>query len=312
MLTRCIRTATTVFLLAALAGPPPIQAQFIAEDELIFLTAEWEGERFPDGRPRVPDDIIERMGNISIEEAWTVLRNRGYNNQFAGDWKMVHDDVPIVGRVVTAAYLPSRPELADRITERGHERGESGPMNSWPIDALEQGDVYVADGMGKIDGGTLIGNNLATAIYARSGNGVIFDGALRDLGALEEMEAFNAYVRDWHPSFMEDMMLGGLNVPIRIGEALVLPGDVVLAEREGIVFVPAHLARVVVETAEVVVLRDRFGQQRLEEGTYTPGQIDSRWTEAIRDDFFGWLEENVDDPPVSEERIREIFEERTW
>lgn len=299
-------------LLAGLLAPPASHAQFIPQEELIFLTAEWEGERFDDGRPRIPDDIIERARNVSIEEAWAVARNHGYHNQFAGEWMMIHDDVPVVGRALTAQYLPSRPDLAERITERGQDQGQIGAMNSWPIDALEQGDVYVADGMGKIADGTLIGDNLGNAIYANSGNGVVFDGSLRDLGGLEEIEGFNAFVRGWHPSYIQGMMLGGLNVPIRIGEALVLPGDLVLAKREGVFFIPAHLAEEVVETAEIVMLRDRFGHERLREGRYTPGQIDAQWSEEIREDFFGWLEANVNSLPVPETRIREILEDRTW
>lgn len=305
--------ASLAVLAVWLAYGPAVQAQFISQSELIFYTQEWEGERFPDGRPRVPDDIIERMRNVSIEEAWGVLRNHGYHNQFAGDWKMIHEDVPIVGRAVTAMYLPSRPELAQRITERGQqEYGQVGAMNSWPIDALQPGDVYVADGMGKIVDGTLIGDNLGNSIFTKSGNGVIFDGSLRDLGGLEKIEGFNAFVRGWHPSFIQGMMLGGLNVPIRIGEALVLPGDVVLARREGVVFIPAHLAQEVVERAEIIMLRDQFGHQRLREGKYTPGQIDTRWTEEIQNDFFSWLEENMSQLPVPQARIQQILQERTW
>jgi len=108
------------------------------------------------------------------------------------------------------------------------------------------------------------------------------------------------------------MMLGGLNVPIRIGEALVLPGDVVLARREGVVFIPAHLAQEVVERAEIIMLRDQFGHQRLREGKYTPGQIDTRWTEEIQNDFFSWLEENMSQLPVPQARIQQILQERTW
>ena len=303
-----------IALACALLSPgAAIEAQFVAAEELRFLTAEWEGERMSDGRPRVPDDIIQRMRNVSIEEAWGVLRNRGYHNQFAGEWSIIDEDAPIVGRALTATYLPSRPELAERITQRGQqERGQVGAMNSWPIDALQPGDVYVADGMGKIADGTLIGDNLGNAIFAKSGNGVIFDGSLRDLEGLERIEGFNAFVRGWHPSYIQEMMLGGLNVPVRIGEAVVLPGDVVLAKRTGVLFIPAHLAEEVVERAEIVTLRDRFGIQRLREGRYTPGQIDTRWTDEINQDFFQWLEANIQSLPVPESRIREILTERSW
>ena len=305
--------ALTLALLLLLAVPAQsVQAQALTRDALLFYTAEWQGERYPDGRPKVPDDILERMQNVSIEEAWGVLRNKGYHNQFEGGWKMIHEDVPIIGRALTALYMPSRPELQQRIVDRGHAEGRLGGANSWPIDMLETGDVYVADGYGKIADGTLIGDNLGNAIYTNSGNGVVFDGSLRDLEGLEEIDGFNAFVRDWHPSFIQEMMLMGLNVPIRIGQATVLPGDVVLAKRGGIVFIPAQFAEEVVERAEIVMLRDRFGHQRLREGRYTPGQIDTRWTEAIREDFFGWLEENMATLPVPRSRIEEILRDRTW
>lgn len=279
---------------------------------MIFLTAEWEGERFPDGRPKVPDDLLDRLKNVSIEEAWGVLRGAGYHNQFEGNWKMIHEDVPIVGRAVTAVYMPSRPELQQRMLERGHAEGRVGAMNSWPIDVLQPGDVYVADAFGKIENGTLIGDNLGNSIFAKSGNGVVFDGSVRDLEGLSEIEGFNAFVRGWDPSFIQEMMLMGLNVPTRIGKATVLPGDAVLAKRGGVIFIPAHLVQRVVETAEIVMLRDRFGHQRLREGKYTPGQIDTRWTEEIERDFSQWLEENMETLPVPKSRIQELLKERTW
>jgi len=279
---------------------------------MIFQTAEWEGERFPDGRPKVPDDLLDRLKNVSIEEAWGVLRGAGYHNQFEGNWKMIHEDVPIVGRAVTAVYMPSRPELQQRMLERGHAEGRVGAMNSWPIDVLQPGDVYVADAFGKIENGTLIGDNLGNSIFAKSGNGVVFDGSVRDLEGLSEIEGFNAFVRGWDPSFIQEMMLMGLNVPTRIGKATVLPGDAVLAKRGGVIFIPAHLVQRVVETAEIVMLRDRFGHQRLREGKYTPGQIDTRWTEEIERDFSQWLEENMETLPVPKSRIQELLKERTW
>jgi regulator of RNase E activity RraA len=221
-------------------------------------------------------------------------------------------DRPIVGRVLTAQYWPNRPELQKRLLEMGHAQGQVGPMNSWPIDMLQQGDVYVADAFGKIKDGTLIGDNLGNAIYAKSGNGVIFNAGVRDWEGLEAIDGFNAFVRGSDPSFLQEVMLGGINVPIRIGGVLVLPGDVVLARKGGILFIPAQFAQEVVETAEVVVLRDTFGIMRLREGTYTPGQIDTEWTDEIKADFFAWLEENVDTLPVPESRVRQILVDRHW
>ncbi len=295
-----------------LAGVPATHAQIATPEEVRFYTLEWEGERFPDGRPRLSQDLLERLKNISIEEAWGVLRGRGYHNQFAGDWEMLHEDQPFTGQALTALYLPRRPEYADRLLERGHQEGMIGAANSWPIDLLSEGDVYVADCFGKVVDGTLIGDNLGNAIYANSQRGVIFDAGARDLEGLEEIEGFNAYVRGWDPSFLREVMLTGINVPIRIGNATVFPGDAVLAKREGVIFIPPHLLEQVVITGEFIALRDAFGHQRLQEGIYTPGQIDGRWSDEIKADFLRWIDEHPDLLPMSREELERFLRERDW
>ena len=260
--------------------------QTISKDELIFLTSEWKGERFADGRPKVADDLLQRAKRIYIDDAWTVLKNEGYTNQFDGNWKMVNDSVPVVGRAVTAMFMPSRPDVERNIKQRGTtQQGRKGNTNSWPIETLTKGDVYVADGFGKIGGGTLMGSTLATAIFSKTGNGVVFNGASRDLQEIKNIKGFNAFVRDFHPSFLEEMVLMGLNTPIRIGNAMVLPGDLVIAQREGVLFVPAHMAEQVISTAEFVIRKDQFGFDRVKSGVYSTGQIDSQWTDDIKADF---------------------------
>jgi regulator of RNase E activity RraA len=274
-----------------------------SEGDLLAWTALWKGERYPDRRPRVPDEILKRMKAVSIEEAWEVLRKEGYENQFVGGWQMLHQDRPFVGRALTAAYLPGRPDLVEPIMKTGKAEGRIGPSNSWPIDMLQKGDVYIADGFGKVADGTLIGDNLGNAIYARTGTGVVFDAGARDPDGLKEIEGFNAYVRGWDPSFLKNEVLSSINRPIRIGPATVLPGDVILARREGVIVIPAHLAERVVVTAEIVALKDEFGHARLRQGVYTPGQIDVPWTEPIKADFFKWLESRPEKPPIAKELI---------
>lgn len=300
-------------LIFTLCYASPLFAQTIPKDELIFLTSEWKGERFPDGRPKIPDDLLERAKNIGIDDAWTVLKNEGYTNQFEGNWKMVKDDVPVVGRAVTAMFMPSRPDVEKNIMERGTKtQGRKGNTNAWPIETLTQGDVYVADGFGKIKGGTLMGATLANSIYSKSGNGVVFNGSARDLRELENIEGFNAFVRDFHPSFLEEMVLMGLNTPIRIGNAMVLPGDLVIAQEEGVLFVPAHLAEQVVSTAEFVILKDKFGFEMVRTNRYTTGEIDSQWTEQIKEDFLKWLDQNPSEGKMTRAQLDEIMSKRTW
>jgi regulator of RNase E activity RraA len=271
--------------------------------EMLSLTALWKGDRYPDGRPKVSADLLKRMKSVSIEEAWEVLRTRGFENQFAGGWQMLRPDQPFVGRALTAAYLPSRPDLVERITQQGKAEGRIGPTNSWPIDMLQKDDVYIADGFGKVTDGTLIGDNLGNAIYAKSGTGVVFDAGARDIDGLRAIEGFNAFVRGWDPSFMKNMVMCSINRPIRIGALTVLPGDVILARREGVIVIPPQLAEEVVVSSEVVRLKDEFGHLRLREGTYTPGQIDVPWTDAIKADFFKWLESRPGNPPIPRAEI---------
>ena len=215
------------------AGRPSGTAS--SKADILALTPRWAGERSPDGRPRVPDDLLARMKAVSVEEAWDVLRQRGYPDQFVGGWQLLHLDRPFAGRALTAAYLPARPDLVDRVLLAGKEEGRVGPSNSWPIDMLQKGDVYIADGFGKVADGTLIGDNLGNAIYTKSGNGVVFDAGARDIEGLQKIDGFNAFVRGWDPSFLKDVVLSSINRPIRIGRTTVLPGDVILAKREGVV-----------------------------------------------------------------------------
>jgi regulator of RNase E activity RraA len=287
-------------------------AQQFPSSELIYLTSQWKGERFEDGRPKIPDAIIERAKKIGIEEAWQVLYNEGYKNQFEGNWKMVHDNVPVVGRVVTARYSPTRPDIEALIKERGKNEGRTGNTNAWPIQVLQKGDVYVAEAFGKIAQGTLIGDNLGASIFNKTGNGVIFDGAARDLSGLAQIKGFNAYVRDFHPSFLEEVVLIGLNSPIRIGAAVVLPGDLVLSEREGVLFIPAHMAEKVVATAEFIAVRDRFSKDVLKAGTFTAGQIDSQWNETIKSAFLNWIVAHPNEPQITKASLEKFLEKRTW
>jgi len=291
---------------------PQINAQGLNSSEIKFLTNKWQGERFEDGRPKVSKGILERMKKVSIEEAWGVLRNEGFHNQFEGGWEPLHDDVTIVGRALTVQYLPNRPDVSEQIKNKGLEEGEIGNTNSWPIDRLVENDVYVADSFGKIVDGTLIGDNLGNSIYAKTKTGVVFDASSRDMEGLSQIEGFNAFVRGWHPSFLTEVMLLSINDVIRIGSATVLPGDVVLAKREGVIFIPAHLAEKVVITSEVVRLRDMFGITRLKEGKYTPGQIDNKWSEEIEKDFSKWIREHIDKLPVPKEQIKELIKKRMW
>jgi regulator of RNase E activity RraA len=302
---------TILPLLFAFIFPCLLSAQTISKDELVFLTAAWKGERFADGRPKISDDLLERARRIMIDDAWTVLKNEGYLNQYEGGWKTINDTT-ITGRALTAMYMPSRPDVETNIKKRGAGQGRTGNTNAWPIDVLTKGDLYVADAFGKISGGGIMGATLANSIYSKSGTGVVFDGAARDLLEIRNIKGFNAFVRDFHPSFTEEMVLMGLNTPIRMGNAIVLPGDLVIANMEGVLFVPAHMAEQVVSTAEFVIRKDQFGFEMVRSGRYTTGQIDSQWTDEIKSEFLKWLEKHPELGKMTRSELDKIMSKRTW
>ena len=271
----------------------PIPFKF-SQDDYQKFTSQYQGDRFPDGRPMVSKEILERMELVTVEEAWGILRNHGYNNQFEQDWVMTHENPVLVGRAVTIGFLPNRPDISTVVASEGKDQGLPGRDKHWVMDKLVEDDVIVADLLGKKVGGAFIGDNLANMIHKRTGTGMVVDGGCRDLAGVLELENFYVFNRNWHPSTSQTYdktMVISYNAPIHIGQAVVMPGDVVLGLREGVMFVPAHLALDVVETSEVIRLRDEFGFERLKSGTYTAGQIDSKWTSAIRDDFVKWLDD---------------------
>lgn len=307
-------------ILLSLFAVQQLAAQQISKEELIFLTPLWTGERFADGRPKVPDALLKRLKLVTHEEAWAVLRNENYKHQYADGWQMINPDSVLVGRALTATFMPGRPDIQRVIDDRGHNKdGRVKSQNSWPIDMLVKGDVYVVNQFGAHEDGPTIGDNLGNSIYTKSGNGIVYEGAIRDIVGLKEIGGFTSFFRTYHPSHHLNNADGALNTtlvainhPTLIGKATCLPGDIVLGRDGGVIFIPPHLVEKVVKTSEIVRLRDMFGHQRLREQKYTPGEIDTRWSEAIEKDFSKWLSERIDKLPVGKDQIQEFLKGRTW
>jgi regulator of RNase E activity RraA len=255
------------------------------------LTANWKGERSADGRPKVPDLVLERLQNCTLEQIWGYLGNKGYRNQVEKNWVILKPGETMTGRVVTAQFMPTRPDLDSLVRAQGKAEGRSqrGGVNIWPIDILTKGDVYVADGYGKIKDGTLIGSSLGNAIYGKTGKGVIFYGSVRDMQELRDTQGFNAWVKGHDPSYIKDMTPTSINAPIRIGEVTVLPGDVVFANEYGVVFIPAHLVEGLVAASEMTALRDEFERVLLQQSKYPSGEIHGDWNDKIKGEFRAWL-----------------------
>lgn len=285
---RVIFAALMIFTVADAAFA---QLGMFSKEQRLDLTREWKGDRFPDGRPKVPDSTLEGLSDVDAEEAWGVLQSHGYKYQFEGGWREINPGGRMVGRVFTAVFMPQRPDVNSLINDKGKAEGRVGAQNSWPIDMLSPGDVLVVDLFGKIKDGTYAGDNLSTAIFAKSHNGLVVDGSVRDVTGISEIKGMHVFVRDFDPSALRDTTLMGIEVPIRIGHVMVLPGDVAVSDPEGVTFIPPQLAQEVIDKAQMTHAVDDWGHQMLREGKYTPGEIDRKWTRPMIQEFNKWLEQ---------------------
>lgn len=261
-------------LAAACAAPLPSPAQVFTftRDQLIEYTAQNPFPRFEDGRPKVPDALLEKCKGLSAEEVWAVLPGAKFSNQYEGNWRILHPERKLVGRAVTAQFMPYRPDVADVAEARARAKGLGHNGNQRVIDSLQPGDVLVVDLFGKIENGTMVGDNLATAIYAATKTGFVVDGAVRDLEGIYPID-MAVYIRGVHPTPIGSVMLTGYNVPIRIGSATVMPGDVVFGDREGIYFIPPQLVKKVLDEADVTHIHDEWTKMKLLTGKYKSSDI---------------------------------------
>jgi 4-hydroxy-4-methyl-2-oxoglutarate aldolase len=301
-----------IFIIMAgclLWGAMPVAAQVkMTKEQMMFYTSEWKGERFPDGRPKVPDDLLKRVQDLSIEDVWEYVRAHGYRNQYEGGWQALHIDKPFAGRALTAQYMPSRPDMTTPIAAEGKAEGRTGSNNSWPIAELQVGDVYVADGFGKIVEGTLIGSNLGNAVAAHTHTGFIFNAGIRDQEENRDIPNFNGFYRGYDPSAWADMTLTAINAPIRIGKAVVLPGDLVLANRDGVLFIPAILAEKAVSAAEFTNLKDTFNFELNQQGK-NGAQFEGGWNAAKYAAFSKWVDAHPDRLKMPRSEFDELVSE---
>jgi regulator of RNase E activity RraA len=277
-----------VLLVCGVAAPAFSQVK-MTKEQILFYTSDWKGERFPDGRPKVPDDLLTRALDVSIEDVWDFLRGKGYHCQFDGGWQGLHTDKPFAGRALTAQYMPLRPDMVKAITAEGKAEGRVSWTNSWPINELREGDVYVADGFGKIVEGTLIGSNLGSGIAAHTHSGFVFDAGIRDQEENREIPNLNGFYRGYDPSAWADMTLTAINAPLRIGRAVVLPGDLVLAKTDGVIFIPAILAEEAISSAEFTNLEDAFNFELNKSGK-NGGEFEGGWTPQKYDALAKWID----------------------
>ncbi len=306
----CLSLVAGIFLYSSVSAQPTS----LTKDEMLYYTSLWKGDRFPDGRPKVSDDIVQRMRYVTVTEAWQTLNGLSdategqggamgmgmtmrstYSNQYYGGFKMMREDKVICGRASTIHFLPYRPDLNGLVQQQGTKDGRGRGQYTWGIDQLQKGDVYVADVCEAILDASHVGDNLGTTIWTKTGNGAVIKGTLRDLyGNLAVNPDWNVMVRDFRPQANSSNLVIGVNCPIQIGYVTVMPGDIVLGTREGVVFIPPQLAQRVVETSERTRMQDVFAHEGVVAGKFTAQQADGGFTPEMNSQFNKWLLDNAE------------------
>jgi 4-hydroxy-4-methyl-2-oxoglutarate aldolase len=270
----CFIRATLIFCAVTMAaGPARSQLVTLSKQDLIDYSAQSPFERFPDGRPKVPDNLLRQARELSSEEVWEVLQEKGFNNQYADGFRILHPDKPMVGRAFTVQFMPQRPDLEHIANSKAKERGLAALTNQTAIDMLQPGDVLVVDIFGKKVGGTVVGDNLFFYVMtATKGGGLVVDGSIRDLNGISEID-MPAYFKDVDPTPIDNVMLTGINVPIRIGGVTVMPGDLVVGDREGVYFIPPQFVKEVLDRADEIRIHDEWTKKKFAEGKYKSSEI---------------------------------------
>ena len=270
---RLTRAALIFCALAMAAGPALSQLVTFSKQDLVDYSAQSPFERFPDGRPKVPDNLLQQARELSSEEVWAVLQEKGFNNQYADGFHILHPDKPMVGRAFTVQFMPQRPDLEHIANSKAKEHGLPHLTNQTAIDMLQPGDVLVVDIFGKKVGGTVVGDNLFYYVMtATKGGGLVVDGSIRDLNGISEID-MPAYFKDVDPTPIDNVMLTGINLPIRIGGVTVMPGDLVVGDREGVYFIPPQFVKEVLDRADEIRIHDEWTKRKFAEGKYKSSEI---------------------------------------
>ena len=270
--------------------------RFNNSEDIIALTPEWKGERFPDGRPKVPDKYLDALRGMTLEELWKPIFVQGYENQFL-EMQSLHPEFKengdlnckLIGRAVTAAYGPTRPDYYAASMAQAEAEGRTGTPNQWVIDSLTDRDVIVVDMFDKVYKGTFLGGNLTTAMKNKTHTGgAVIWGGIRDIEQMKKVDDIQVYYRGIDPTPIRNFAMISFNAPVRLGSgehaAMCLPGDIVYGCSGGVLFIPPHLVVEVVENGAKTQVKDMFGFEMITANRFTTAQIDrNTWSVEMLD-----------------------------
>jgi 4-hydroxy-4-methyl-2-oxoglutarate aldolase len=290
--------AVLVMSVAAVLIPVAGHAQLfsLTKEQMVAWTADNPFDRFPDGRPKVPDGLIERARGLSSEEVLAILPGKGFRNQYEDGFQVLHPDKKLVGRAFTVQFMPTRPDLDAVINAKAKAAGLDRMYNQVAIDMLQPGDVLVVDLFGKAEGGTIVGDNLFYYVMkATKGAGLVVDGSIRDLDGISQMD-MPAYFRHAHPSAISNVVISGINIPVRIGNATVMPGDLVVGDSEGVYFIPPALLQQVVDNSDIIHIHDEWTRMKFDEGKYKSSEIyGSPKDPALKKEYDEYLKKRLEE-----------------
>lgn len=283
-------------LALCLVAALPLLAQInsLPKEQLLQYTKQNPFERFPDGRPKVPDALLEKLRAMSAEEVLSIVR-KGYANQYADGFQVLSPGKNLIGRAMTMQLMPSRPDIADIDQEKWKGAGNKGRFShQTAIDMLQKGDVFVVDAHSNKDAGGVVGDNLAYYVWKATGTGFVIDGAIRDLNGIQPI-GMGGYYRTAVPEAIRNVMVTGINVPVRIGHVTVMPGDVVLGDREGVFFIPPHLIQDIIDEADITHVHDEWTKKKFDEGKYKSTEIYGRPSDpALIKEYEEYLKAHVE------------------
>ena len=285
-----------VFVITLASTSAYAQLYTFSKQELIDYTAKSPFDRLADGRPKVPDAMIERARDLSSEEVWAGLHEEGFKNQYADGFQVLHPGKTMVGRAFTVQFMPLRADVDEITKNKAKHRGLHDLTNQTAIDMLQPGDVLVVDLFGKKVDGTIVGDNLFYYVMkATNGSGLVVDGSIRDLDGIAKID-MPVYFRSADPTPIGNVMLTGINVPIRIGGVTVMPGDLVVGDREGVYFVPPQLVKEVLDRADEIRIHDEWTKKKFDEMQYKSREIYSTPADPkLQQEYKDYLKKRLED-----------------